>query len=183
LEVCDGIDNDCNSTVDDNAVDASLWYLDGDGDGYGAGAAIPSCLALSGTVADNTDCNDAQVNTFPGNVEACDGYDNNCDGAIDEAGSTGETVWYADADSDSFGDASVSTQACTAPSGYGADASDCDDADANAYPGNSEYCDGTDNNCDGSVDENSAVDAPAWYVDADNDSYGGATTTRACNRK
>ncbi len=182
FEVCDSIDNDCNGSVDDNAVDAADWYLDGDGDGYGAGATQPSCSQPAGTVADNTDCDDGEVNAFPGNVEACDGFDNNCDGAIDEAGSTGETIWYADADGDSFGDASVSAAACTAPTGYGADASDCDDTDNNAYPGNDETCDSTDNDCDGSVDENSAVDAPAWYVDADGDSYGGSTTTRACTQ-
>ena len=30
---------------------------------------------------------------------------------------------------------------------------DCDDNDANKFPGNTEVCDGVDNNCDGTVDE------------------------------
>jgi hypothetical protein len=34
-EVCDGLDNDCDGSVDDNATDAATWYSDRDNDGYG----------------------------------------------------------------------------------------------------------------------------------------------------
>ncbi len=34
-EVCDGIDQDCNEIVDDDAVDAPEWFVDGDGDEFG----------------------------------------------------------------------------------------------------------------------------------------------------
>ncbi|MBK9320554.1 MAG: hypothetical protein IPM91_18300 [Bacteroidetes bacterium] len=36
-------------------------------------------------------------------------------------------TFYADADGDSYGNAPVSVQACVAPLGYVADATDCDD--------------------------------------------------------
>jgi hypothetical protein len=48
---------------------------------------------------------------------------------------------------------------------------DCDDNDASVYPNADELCDGVDNDCDGDVDE-SAVDAPMWFIDADGDGYG-----------
>ena len=33
--LCDGIDNDCNEDVDEDAVDAQIWFLDADEDGDG----------------------------------------------------------------------------------------------------------------------------------------------------
>ena len=48
--------------------------------------------------------------------------------------------------------------------------SDCNDLDADNYPGNTELCDGADNNCDGSpaADEADAEDAEA-ATDKDKD--------------
>ncbi len=50
---------------------------------------------------------------------------------------------------------------------------DCDDEDPESYPGATEYCDGTDNDCDGEIDDN-ALDTMAWYADNDGDGYGNA---------
>lgn len=49
---------------------------------------------------------------------------------------------------------------------------DCAPEDATIYPGATEFCDGVDNNCDGTVDEAEAEDATDWFVDADGDGYG-----------
>ena len=38
-EVCDAEDNDCDPLVDEDPVDGTLYYVDGDGDGVGAGTA------------------------------------------------------------------------------------------------------------------------------------------------
>ncbi len=60
-------------------------------------------------------------------------------------------TWYADGDGDGYGDAAMAVEDCIAPSGTTSDSSDCDDGDADAYPGAPELCDGLDNDCDGVV--------------------------------
>jgi hypothetical protein len=51
---------------------------------------------------------------------------------------------------------------------------DCDDSDPAIFPGAVEWCNGVDDDCDGSVDEGDAADATPWYYDADGDGYGSA---------
>ncbi len=99
------------------------------------------------------------------------------------SGDTGECdvgVWYVDADGDGVGVAAGAVQACTAPSGSVAANGDCDDANAAAYPGAEETCDGADNNCDGQVDEVGAVDGTIWYPDVDGDGFGADSPAIAC---
>ena len=45
-----------------------------------------------------------------------------------------QTVYYADADGDGFGDYSTSISACTKPIGYVTNSDDCDDTNADVYP-------------------------------------------------
>jgi len=136
---CDSVDNDCDpATLDDP---------DGDGDGVGV------C----------SDCNDDEAAMFPGNTEICDGLDNDCNDSIDD-GLPLEEYW-PDADSDGFGDAEAEpVDACAAPPGHVANASDCDDDDLDVNPDADEVtCDGKDNDCDPST---------ADEVDLDSDGVG-----------
>ena len=86
-ELCNGQDDDCDGTVDEG-VDATDWYVDGDGDGYGAGPAMRRCVDSSVLVARAGDCDDAQAAVHPTAPERCDGLDQDCDGAVDEGAST-----------------------------------------------------------------------------------------------
>jgi hypothetical protein len=183
-EACDGIDDDCDGAIDeDDAVDPATWFADADADGFGApGSSLAACDAPEGYVADATDCDDASAIAFPGATEICDGTDDDCDGAIDEAGAADPATWYADADADGFGDSLVVTVACAPPAGYVADASDCDDTVDTTWPGATERCDGADDDCDGAIDEPDAVDASGWYADADGDTFGDADVAEvACD--
>ena len=186
-EVCNGIDDDCDGAVDDDdaSVDLStapLWYTDGDGDGYGS-AAVQSCAQPSGTVTDNTDCNDASAAINPGATEICNGTDDDCDGLTDDDDASLDTAtastWYADADADGYGNASSPTLACAQPARSVSDATDCDDSRADVNPGETEICNSLDDDCDGLVDDDDgsldSSTATDWYPDTDLDGYGDAS--------
>ncbi len=143
-EACNGVDDDCNGAIDDILV-----HYDLDRDGYGDPAVtvtVLGCDLPAGLVTDATDCDDADATVFPGAVEVCNGVDDNCDGQVDEAL---DATFYADVDGDGYGDPTSTVVNCAAPSGYVADDTDCDDANATVYPGAPEACDGLDDNCDG----------------------------------
>ena len=184
-EFCNGYDDNCDGTIDeDTSADASTWYADSDVDGFGDPAtAVVSCSSPAGYVSDNTDCDDARFESNPAATEFCNGYDDNCDGAVDENSAVDASTWYYDADSDAYGNAAVSTVACSSPAGYVADNTDCNDATAAANPAATEICDTIDNDCDGTIDEPDAADASTWYADADSDSYGDASVSQpACDQ-
>ncbi len=98
-ELCDGKDNDCDGTFDEDAVDANTYYADTDLDNYGDPAsAVQACERTPGFVADGTDCDDSNTDVNPGEVEVCnDSLDNDCNGDSTECLRTGQ-LGLADAD-------------------------------------------------------------------------------------
>ncbi|GDX81320.1 hypothetical protein LBMAG42_31310 [Deltaproteobacteria bacterium] len=133
IEFCDSVDHDCDGeTMDDEAVDAVNWYVDGDLDGYGNPSAYTvACEQPAGFAATGDDCDETDGEIHPGAVEQCDGVDHDCDGAVDEDDSVDAVAWYLDADGDGFGDASAFLKMACPGSGPGpgvADACDCDDS-------------------------------------------------------
>ena len=109
-------------------------------------------------MSDRTDCDDGSSAVNPAATEVCNGIDDDCDAAVDDAdgsldSSTGST-FYADSDGDTYGDPSVSVDACLVPSGYVSDRTDCDDGDGGVNPAATEICfNGIDDDCSGAEDD------------------------------
>lgn len=82
-ELCNGIDDNCNVTIDE-APD-TLWCEDRDEDGFGnAGVGIHSCDQPSHHVADCSDCDDLDETANPDAPEVPgDGVDNDCDEVVE----------------------------------------------------------------------------------------------------
>lgn len=131
----------------DDCDDSQITYSDADADGYGAGDAI-AC----GTSTWNTDCDDSNAGISPGTPEICNGLDDNCNIEVDEFVLN---TYYADSDSDGFGDVAVTTYACTQPAGYVTNGDDCDDTqllyedvDGDGFGNTNSVACGVNNNAD-----------------------------------
>ncbi|MFT5430987.1 MAG: alpha-tubulin suppressor-like RCC1 family protein [Myxococcota bacterium] len=156
VEVCDGVDNDCDGATDEGTSGGPCLADDGCG-------GVIVCDRQGGPRCD----------AVPATAELCDGLDNNCDGTIDEANATGCTVVYLDKDVDGFG----VDDACLCPGntpGYAKKGGDCDDERADISPAAFELCNGLDDDCDGTTDV-AAANATIWYPDVDEDSFGAKT--------
>ena len=128
----------------------TMYYVDADNDGFGDDATgALACIQPANTVTIGGDCNDSNNTIYPGATEICDGFDNNCNGTNDEG--LIFNTYYFDADNDQFG-AGVGLVSCQVNPlpGYVLVNGDCDDANANVYPGATEIlANDIDENCDG----------------------------------
>ncbi len=98
LEVCDGVDNDCDGD-ESGAIDAATFYIDDDGDGWGDDTApltVDACEAPSG-YGEAGDCDDSDSDVSPDAREVCDDLiDNDCNGFTDidcSSGSDSYDTW------------------------------------------------------------------------------------------
>ena len=167
-EVCDTIDNDCDTAIDD--ADASVapgttTYTDADGDGFGdTTTATTVCAPPASNVTVEGDCDDSLSAVSPSGTETCaTPYDDDCDGDANDLDATSCTTRYDDADGDTYG-TPASECRCDADGTYDAAVNtDCDDASAADHPGASETV--------GNDDDDDCDSAEICYDDADNDGY------------
>lgn len=140
-ELCDNKDNDQDGLVDEN------FPLKGTLCTVGVGACARSGVWICNGLGTALVCS-----VLPGSPtsEICNGIDDDCNGVVDN----GVLItYYRDADGDGYGNALITTQACSAPSGYVANNTDCNDANNQINPGKTELCNGVDDNCSGTTDE------------------------------
>lgn len=181
-ESCNGWDDDCDGETDEaGSWGCSDYYYDGDSDGYGS-VALPQCLcAPTGlwSATKDSDCNDANAAVNPSVTELCNQLDDDCDGTVDEEGATGCSTFYYDGDADSFGVAENSKCLCAPANSYTATvAGDCNDANAAVNPSAVETCNHTDDDCDGTVDEEGATGCTTHYYDNDADNFGVSSNSK-----
>ena len=195
-------DDDCDGELNDvNASGCTIFYEDRDGDSYGTTTTRCYCEAFDVYTSDNPDdCVDTgdqsaverdglgtsaitipPEDVNPGATELCNEVDDDCDGRIDDDDSSVSDpwVWYADDDSDDFGDPDDSTSQCFRPGTDVLDDTDCDDTRDWVYPEAQELCDDEDldEDCDGLAENDDLADADSstyttFYVDADADTFG-----------
>ena len=150
IELCNGLDDNCNSLIDD-ALAFQSYYIDTDADGFGAGNETLACSNPgAGYVTNSTDCDNNNPNIRPNAIEICNGIDDNCNNLINE-----ELVfltYYLDADQDGYYLSFLS--ACSSLginyTTIGGVLGDCNDTNINVNAGAIEICgNGIDEDCNG----------------------------------
>jgi len=148
-----GIFFDNNDPIITNLSSINYCLADADEDGF----------------TSDVDCDDFNENIYPGATELCDGFDNDCNGEIDD--NLTMFILYPDLDEDGYGDENESIEGCASEvEGYLSIAGDCDDTNPNINPDAIEFCDDIDNNCNGEIDENLTMFT--LYRDLDGDGFG-----------
>jgi len=145
IEICNGMDDNCNGQIDEGGM--TIYYRDSDGDGYGnKNDNLTSCSQPLGYILNNQDCNDNNLNINPSATEVCDNVDNNCNSQIDEELNQSQSC---SAGIGACFRTGIQIKICSA--GSWGDWGSC-----SASPGSpiAESCNNVDDDCNGIVDDN-----------------------------
>jgi hypothetical protein len=184
VETCNGVDDDCDDTVDEETAGSECFVTNQFGSCPGFDDCVDGKLVCVGEEA---------------HPESCDGEDDDCDGEVDEGYEDTDGDGVADClesdidgddvpdvqdncpadynpgqedfDSDNFGDPCDKDD----DNDKTPDLEDCAPKDDSVHPDAEETCDGKDNNCNYIVDEGFAdTDFDGWKncVDEDDDNDG-----------
>jgi hypothetical protein len=176
-EICDGLDNDCNGDIDDDAEGAIEWFPDRDRDGYGYGTPdtepVLSCVRPDAHATSRDDCNDNDGAIHPNALERCNDLDDNCD-LVPDDGVLKDAEWFLDRDRDGYGGGEMVGEGCQLDPEWVRTDSDCNDVVDAINPNAREVCDSADNDCDGLVDgaDPDVSGARTYFIDEDEDGYG-----------
>ena len=170
-EMCNGVDDNCDGSIDE-ALRVTV-YRDADSDGFGTTEAGSECPGAAGWASVSGDCNDTSDLVNPMRTEICNGIDDNCAMGIDELL---RVSLYRDADMDGFG-TSVTSSECPGTAGWASVSGDCNDMRDSVNPMRTEVCNGIDDNCTMGIDE---MLLSVFYEDADMDGYGANPSLPMC---
>ncbi|MCA2978541.1 MAG: putative metal-binding motif-containing protein, partial [Myxococcaceae bacterium] len=137
-----------------NGSPGALFFVDRDGDGFASvNEPLRRCARPVGAVLADAgpDCDDSRAEVNADTPEACNGRDDNCNGAIDE-GLTPRQFFGLDEDGDGYPLHDAGIEACMAPAGTVPLTAphDCQPLDPSKHPGAGELCNDFDDDCDGS---------------------------------